>query len=356
MAEIKQLQMDGVDILPVTHESAVVDNSGTTIANKYQPKSDSSLTTSNKTVTGAINEINNNKLEIGDQKSTVGSIKVRYVKYNGENFYPMTHTDAILDANGNVLSTTLSTLMTSINTTIPNKLTTIETNVSSLTTSVNSLSTTATTLTNSVGTLSSLNTGTKTNLVAAINEVFQLGNNAKTRLVAALIAKGCEEITTSSTLEDVLVHLEKKALVDNSQGWHVEQSDISIDSSYAQYGFIEVGSGTTWGSSHYWESNNKGIGDSAALCKLFVNTGGKTATLYYVNSGESGYDYGTVFARNVDPTQDYSTLLDCYSLSSSTTWRTISMGTASGFYYVAYQKDGSVNSGNDSFKFYVTFS
>ena len=350
MAEIKQLQMDGVDILPVTHESAVVDNSGTTIANKYQPKSDSSLTTSNKTITGAINEINNNKLEIGDQKSTVGSIKVRYVKYNGENFYPMTHTDAILDANGNVLSTTLSTLMTSINTTIPNKLTTIESSVSSLSTTVNSLSTTATTLTNSIGALSSLNTGTKTNIVAAINEVFQLGNNARSRMAAALIAKGCTSITANSSLEDILTLLEKKSLT-GPESWSVESV------SGASYGFIYNSSA----SPAYWESNNKGQHATAAVCKLVINNpSNKTVTFHYLNYAESGCDYLILSKRNITLGLTSSTDSTSNTLisgpSNGNTWQTRTLDKESGWYYVKFRKDGSVNSGNDSVRFYVTFS
>lgn len=349
MAEIKQLQMNGVDILPVTHESAVVDNSGTTIANKYQPKTDNSLTTSAKTVTGAINEIKGNLLEVGDQTTTVGSIKVRYVKYNGENFYPMTHTDAVLDSNGAKLSTTLNTLMTSVNTTLPNKLTTIETNVNTLKTSTSNLSTTATTLTNSVGALASLTTSTKTNIVAAINEVFQLGNSARSRLAAALIAKGCQEITASSPLEDILTIIESASVFSTRESWTVEAV------SGAQYGFKQVGSGTTWGSSHYWESNNKGVHSSYALCKLVIqNPQGKNVTLHYWNNAESGYDYSCISARNTS--LSLSTTIDGKNTFTNTSgYSTYSLGTSKdGWYYIKYRKDGSGNSGNDSLRFYVT--
>lgn len=344
MAEIKQLQMNGVDILPVTHESAVVDNSGTTIANKYQPKSDNSLTTSAKTVTGAINEIKGNLLEVGDQTTTVGSIKVRYVKYNGENFYPMTHTDAVLDSNGAKLSTTLNTLMTSVNTTLPNRLTTIETNVNTLKTSTSNLSTTATTLTNSVGALASLTTSTKTNIVAAINEVFQLGNSARSRLAAALIAKGCQEITASSPLEDILTIIESASVFSTRESWTVEAV------SGAQYGFKQVSGNPT-----YWESNNKGVHSSYALCKLVIqNPQGKNVTLHYWNNAESGYDYSCISARNTS--LSLSTTIDGKSTFSNTSgYSTYSLGTSKdGWYHIKYRKDGSANSGNDSLRFYVT--
>ena len=344
MAEIKQLQMNGVDILPVTHESAVVDNSGTTIANKYQPKSDNSLTTSAKTVTGAINEIKGNLLEVGDQTTTVGSIKVRYVKYNGENFYPMTHTDAVLDSSGAKLSTTLNTLMTSVNTTLPNRLTTIETNVNTLKTTTSNLSTTATTLTNSVGALASLTTSTKTNIVAAINEVFQLGNSARSRLAAALIAKGCQEITASSPLGDILTVIESASVFSTRESWTVEAV------SGAQYGFKQVSGNPT-----YWESNNKGVHNSYALCKLVIqNPQGKNVTLHYWNNAESGYDYSCISARNTS--LSLSTTIDGKnSFTNTSGYSTYSLGTSKdGWYHIKYRKDGSANSGNDSLRFYVT--
>ena len=346
MAEIKQLQMDGVDILPVTHESAVVDNNGTAISAKYQPKSDSSLTTSTKTVVGAINELNNNKLDAGDQHSTVGSVKVRYMKYNGENFYPMTHTSAILDANGAVLSTTLSTLMTSINTTLPNKVSTLETNYTSVKSTSDTLKTTASTLSTSVGTLSSLQTTAKGNLVAAINEVFQLGNNARSRLAAALIAKGCEDITASSSLEDILSTLET-SIYNAQEGWSVEAV------SGAQYGFELRSDG-------FWESQNMGVNSSYAVCKLIINNpNGKSVAMNYIQSAEQGYDFALLSRLNT--TLSLSTTVDSnylYNFSSvnTTATRTYDFGTTNGWFYIKFKKDGSTHVGNDSFRFKITMT
>ena len=349
MAEIKQLQIDGVDILPVTHESAVVDNNGTTISAKYQPKSDSSLTTSTKTVVGAINELNDNKLDAGDQHSTIGSVKVRYMKYNEENFYPMTHTSAILDTNGAVLSTTLSTLMTSINTTLPNKVSTLETNYTSVKSTSDTLTTTASTLSTSVGTLSSLQTTAKDNLVAAINEVFQLGNNARSRLAAALIAKGCEDITASSSLEDILAIIESGSVTSGKEGWFVE------DVSGATYGFEAVQSGTIT----VWQSTNTQINNSYSLCKLIINNpNGKTVTLNVQQSSEYNYDYGVISNLNSSLALSISdsTYMQSWKGISSTSWQTLSLGTVSGWYHIKYRKDSSDYSGSDYFRFYVTLS
>lgn len=49
-----------------------------------------------------------------------------------------------------------------------------------------------------VGTLSNLQTTTKSNLVAAINEAFQSGNERKSQMVAALVARGVPATTNDS--------------------------------------------------------------------------------------------------------------------------------------------------------------
>jgi hypothetical protein len=348
MAEIKQLQMNGVDILPVTHESAVVDNNGTAISAKYQPKSDSSLTTSTKTVVGAINEINNNKLDAGNQHSTVGSVKVRYMKYNGENFYPMTHTSAILDANGAVLSTTLSTLMTSINTTLPNKVSTLETNYNSVKSTSDNLKTTASNLLTSVGTLSSLNTTAKGNLVAAINEVFQLGNNARSRLAAALIAKGCTDITASSSLDEIFLVLESVEVYNNREGFTI----TSVAG--ASYGFAYDSS------TGYWVSQNKGIHSSAALCQININNpNAKTVRIYFINYAESGYDFGIIGRigqkLSTTTTVDSNVQFSCSNANKSTEQYVTFGNGKSGWFQVKYKKDGSANANNDTFQFRMAF-
>ena len=349
MAEIKQLQMDGVDILPVTHESAVVDNNGTTISAKYQPKSDSSLTTSAKTVVGAINEISGQKMELGSQLTTVNSIKVCYVKYSGANIYPLSHVNGILDSSGNSIASTIDSLKTSIGTTLPNKVSTLETNYTSVKSTSDTLKSTASTLSTSVGTLSSLQTSAKGNLVAAINEVFQLGNNARSRLAAALIAKGCEDITASSSLEDILTIIESESVTSGKEGWFVEAI------SGVTYGFKAVTSGTTT----YWQSTNTQKDNTFSLCKLIINNPkGKTVTLNVQQSSEYNYDYGVISNLNssLSTTIDDSTYLRSWKGISSTSWQTYSLGKANGWYHIKYRKDYSDYSGSDFFRFYVTLS
>ena len=348
MAEIKQLRMDGVDILPVTHESAVVDNNGKTISAKYQPKSDSSLTTSAKTVVGAINEISGQKMELGSQLTTVNSIKVCYVKYNGANIYPMSHVNGILDSSGNAIGSTIDSLKTSIGTTLPNKVSTLETNYTSVKSTSDTLKNTASTLSTSVGTLSSLKTSAKGSLVAAINEVFQLGNNARSRLAAALIAKGCKDITASSSLEDILVIIESESVTNGKEGWSVESV------SGVTYGFRSVQSGTIT----YWQSTNTGD-NTFSLCRLVINNPNKkTVTLHVQQSSEYNYDYGVISNLNSSLTKsiDDSSYFRSWKGISLTSWQTQSLGQANGWYHIKYRKDSTGSNGNDCFRFYVTFS
>lgn len=348
MAEIKQLQMNGVDILPVTHESAVVDNNGTTISAKYQPKNDSSLTTSAKTVVGAINEISGQKMELGSQLTTVNSIKVCYVKYNGANIYPMSHVNGILDSSGNAIGSTIDSLKTSIGTTLPNKVSTLETNYTSVKSTSDTLKTTANTLSTSVGTLSSLKTSAKGNLVAAINEVFQLGNNARSRLAAALIAKGCTDITASSSLEDILVVIESASVSSGKEGWFVE----SVPG--VTFGFKSVQSGTVT----YWQSTNT-RDDTFSLCRLVINNPkGKTVALHVQQSSEYNYDYGLISNLNSSLTKSIndSAYLRSWKGIYSTSWQTEYLGQANGWYHIKYRKDDTGSNGDDCFRFYVTFS
>jgi alpha-tubulin suppressor-like RCC1 family protein len=71
MANIKKLQLNGKDIIPITHESAVIDDNGISIADKYQTKEDQNLDTNSKTIIGAINELNVNNVHLGNALGAV---------------------------------------------------------------------------------------------------------------------------------------------------------------------------------------------------------------------------------------------------------------------------------------------
>ena len=117
-------------------------------------------------------------------------------------------------------------------------------------------------------------------------------------------------------------------------------------------------------SNGYYESNNKGVSSSYALCKLtsFAPRLG-TLTLSCINYAENSYDYGIL--SNLDTTLTASSSADStnvkksFSGYSSLAVQTVTYtGVTAGehYIYIKYRKDGSVNSGNDSLQFKVSYS
>ena len=108
-----------------------------------------------------------------------------------------------------------------------------------------------------------------------------------------------------------------------------------------------------------YESQNKNIGSSAALCKVtIVNPGGLNVYFDCINYGESSYDYGilskvgSVLSTSSD-SDSSSVVHKTFSGSQSPNIQTVEYGGVDGVIYVKYKKDGSVNSNNDSLQFTV---
>ena len=124
----------------------------------------------------------------------------------------------------------------------------------------------------------------------------------------------------------------------------------------ATYGFALNDSG-------YYESQNKGITNSYALCRLYfyINSGYRLK-LNCINSSESGYDFGIL--SNVDTTlvlsnsADSTNVFKSFKGSSSIDVQVVDYGeVAEGEHTIdiKYKKDSSGNSGNDSLQFQVEF-
>lgn len=109
----------------------------------------------------------------------------------------------------------------------------------------------------------------------------------------------------------------------------------------------------------YYESTNKGISNSAAVCKINFNFEQETTVTFdIINSGESGSDYGII--GKVDKELAGKNLVDNSSLcawtgrnKSSTNVVKVNCTVPAGkhFIYMKYRKDGSVDQGNDSLQF-----
>lgn len=350
MADIKILKANGVEVHPVTHEDAVVNNLGLSVGFTYQPKTDNSLKTSAKTVAGGINEINSKKVINDAQNGTVDSIKIRYVKNAGARIYPLCHASKITYTNGETLQTTVNALSTK-NTSVANRVSTLESTLTTIQTNNTSSNTTINTVTSIVGKLSDLQTSAKGSLVAAVNEINQFGSNLKNRLKTALDSKGIIDSSLAYTINELVEVVESDDVVYKK----VLPSSYTVTAvSGASYGFNYTSTG-------YWTSTNAGVNSSAALCKVTIdNPGAKTVRLYFINYAEEGYDYGIIGNMNTTlsttNTEDSSGVRYSCSSNNSSSEQYITLGTGtSGWFYVKYIKDNSMSSNNDNFQFRIEF-
>ena len=352
MADIKILKANGVDIHPVTHEDAVVNNLGLSVGFTYQPKTDNSLKTSAKTVAGGINEINSKKVINDAQNGTVDSIKIRYVKNAGARIYPLCHASKITYTNGETLQTTVNTLSTK-NTSVVNRVSTLESTLNTIKTNNTSSNTTINTVTSNMGKLSDLQTSAKDSLVAAVNEINQFGSNLSERLRTALASKGLSPATTpieNASIEEMITLIESDDVVYNKivdPTWTVEDVPGSA------YGFVKNANNDRW------ISQNKGIHNSAANAKIvFNNPSGKQVILNYRCYAESGFDFGLIAPLNTVMGVGYAdTVTGAIKLttSSGTFTEMYLTNATSGFYYIKYKKDSTQNSNEDNLRFEILF-
>ena len=122
----------------------------------------------------------------------------------------------------------------------------------------------------------------------------------------------------------------------------------------ASYGF-------TLNSNGYYESTNKKVSNSAAVCKINFNFEKETVVKFdIINSGESNYDYGIL--GKVDKVLATSNTSDSLSLyawigkgksSASIVKVNYTIPAGEHFIYMKYRKNGSGNNGNDSLQFKI---
>lgn len=175
------------------------------------------------------------------------------------------------------------------------------------------------------------------------NRIVELRNRLRARL-----AELGYEVSTSSSLEDCVVTLEN--FIPNKLTYSVETA------SGASYGFKTNASG-------YYESENKGIGSSAAVCILTLTAVGSfDVTLDCISYGESNYDFGLISTKNstlsTGNSEDTTNVLKSFKGLSSSSLQKVSLGTIkdeTAKFYIKYKKDGSSNVGNDTLQFKVVY-
>lgn len=136
-----------------------------------------------------------------------------------------------------------------------------------------------------------------------------------------------------------------------------------IDSSKSTY-TVETASGASYGfslnSNGYYESTNKGVHNSASVCRVQLNLVSNSNIIFTcINYAESNFDFGILGKVNegllpdhiVDTTYEKS--FKGLSQSSPQTYTYTSVAKGKRFIDVKYVKDGSQSSGNDSFQFKI---
>ena len=133
------------------------------------------------------------------------------------------------------------------------------------------------------------------------------------------------------------------------------KSSWSVSSiSGASYGFKLNSNG-------YYESTNKGVNSSAAVCRVNIKAAKACkVTFKCINYAETNYDFGLLGvidkAQNTGYSDVSTNVAKSFKGSSSANVQTfVYSGVAAGEHFidVKYRKDGSASSNNDSFQFTV---
>lgn len=179
--------------------------------------------------------------------------------------------------------------------------------------------------------------------------------------------EGSDVIIRSDTISGISV---------KDNGTDVTSQFVQVQESGATYS-VESVSGASYGfelnSNNYYQSENKGVSKTAALCKVNIHVPvAATLTFTFINYAEESYDFG-VFG-NIDETlsnnyyaagssgatiTDNSYRLACNtSTYNKSTTQTLSYSLTAGdhFIYVKYSKDDASDANNDTLQFKVAIT
>lgn len=179
--------------------------------------------------------------------------------------------------------------------------------------------------------------------------------------------EGSDVIIRSDTISGISV---------KDNGTDVTSQFVAVQETGATYSVDSV-SGASYGfalnSNNYYQSQNKGVSRSAALCKVNIHVPvAATLTFTFINYAEESYDFG-VFG-NIDETlsnnyyaagssgatiTDNNYRLACNtSTHNKSTTQTLSYSLTAGdhFIYVKYSKDDASDANNDTLQFRVAIT
>ena len=140
----------------------------------------------------------------------------------------------------------------------------------------------------------------------------------------------------------------------------VEIQEIGKESTYTVEAVYGASYGFSLNSNGYYESTNKGVDNSASVCRVRLNLVSNSNIIFTcINYAESNFDFGILGKVNnglladniVDTTYEKS--FKGLSQSSPQTYTYTSVAKGERFIDVKYVKDSSQSSGNDSFQFKI---
>ena len=186
---------------------------------------------------------------------------------------------------------------------------------------------------------------------------YTIDNTAKT-ITIPVTAKSVTDtvtVTLSATFKD---GVQSRTLSIKIKESFKTPSFTVTDVEGASYNFVLNDAG-------YYESTNKGVANSAALCKLDITDLEDTTKVIFdcINSGEGNYDYGMISKINTtlgttNSEDSASNLFVSFKGQSSTNVVTKSYpinNVAACFFTLKFRKDGSGDQDNDSLQFKVRF-
>lgn len=256
------------------------------------------------------------------------------IKQNGENISIVTHENLIYDSNGRNVSNKYAPIEDLNNIDLTNLATKEE---------LNNLNLDNYATKEELNNLNLDNYATKEEIENAMLEAQQ----AKQGLVNALVALGATGVSNNSNWSTLINKV--------SEGRYVPPSTWSVVAvSGAQYGFELNSNG-------YYESKNKGINYSYALCKVIIdNPGKKNVYVDCINYAETTYDFGILSNINTTLTLSYkadsSNVKHSFEGYQMATVQTVEYGAVSGYIYIKYIKDESNGNNYDTLQFKVRFA
>ena len=186
---------------------------------------------------------------------------------------------------------------------------------------------------------------------------YTIDNTAKT-ITIPVTAKSVTDtvtVTLSATFKD---GVQSRTLSIKIKESFKTPSFTVTDVEGASYNFVLNDAG-------YYESTNKNVVDSAALCKLDITDLEDTTKVIFdcINSGEANYDYGMISKINTtlgttNSEDSASNLFVNFKGQSSTSVVTKSYpinNVAACFFTLKFRKDSSGDQDNDSLQFKVRF-